>query len=506
MLTVKGLTLALTKDMRTVVEKLDFTLNEGDKTVLIGEEGNGKSTLLKLLYDPALIETYAEYTGEIYTGGAVLGYLPQEFPYSGAVADIFSRDAHFSNLNPRERADIAAQLGLPLSMFDDARESCTLSGGERVKLSLALILAKKPDILLLDEPSNDLDLITLRWLEEFISDLSRPMLFVSHDETLIENTATSVIHIEQLQKKSVPRVTVARMPYRDYMSARERDIDTQTRLSAKEREEFRKKQERLRRIYESVERDLRNVSRQDPHGGRMLKKKMKSVKAQEARYDKEREGLTQAPRLELPVIPKWGDNPPLSNGKTVLDLKLLELCAGDRRLCGEIELKLVGPKKICIIGENGAGKTTLIRHIADALLPRSDLKTVYMPQDYADGLSLEKTPVEFLCRVGDKDERSRIQTFLGSMRYTQDEMHRRARELSGGQKAKLLFLKIILDGANVLILDEPTRNFSPMSNPVIRALLRDFGGAIIAVSHDRRFIEEVCDEVYELSPDGLRRF
>jgi ATPase subunit of ABC transporter with duplicated ATPase domains len=158
---------------------------------------------------------------------------------------------------------------------------------------------------------------------------------------------------------------------------------------------------------------------------------------------------------------------------------------------------------VCITGKNGAGKTTLLKIIADELLSRDDIKCGYMPQSYEELLELDKTPVEFLVKSGLRADTTRAMTFLGSVKYTPDEMAHTVAALSGGQKAKLMFLKMILDGCNVLVLDEPTRNFSPMSNPVIREILREFGGAIISVSHDRRYISEVCDTVYELTPEGL---
>ena len=161
-------------------------------------------------------------------------------------------------------------------------------------------------------------------------------------------------------------------------------------------------------------------------------------------------------------------------------------------------------KKICIIGKNGIGKTTLIRKIAKSMLERKDLRVEYMPQNYEELLNLDMTPVDFLDSTGDKEERTRIRTYLGSLKYTVDEMEHPIRELSGGQKAKILLLKMSMSGANVLILDEPTRNFSPLSSPVIRGMLREFPGAIISVSHDRKYIDEVCDKVYELTADGMR--
>jgi len=126
-----------------------------------------------------------------------------------------------------------------------------------------------------------------------------------------------------------------------------------------------------------------------------------------------------------------------------------------------------------------------------------------MPQNYEESLDENLTPVEFLTVTGDKEENSRIRTYLGSMKYTPDEMNHPIRDLSGGQRAKLLLLQMSMSGSDVLILDEPTRNFSPLSNPVIRQMLKTFGGAILSISHDRKYIEEVADKVYELTEKGL---
>lgn len=164
----------------------------------------------------------------------------------------------------------------------------------------------------------------------------------------------------------------------------------------------------------------------------------------------------------------------------------------------------VSPGEICgFIGHNGAGKTTLLRMIAEELLARTDIHAAYMPQNYEDLLNLETNPVDYLARTGDKEELTQIRTFLGSLKYTFDEMDHPIAELSGGQKAKVLLLKMSLSGANVLILDEPTRNFSALSAPVIRRMLAEFPGAVISISHDRKYLTEVCDKVYRLTEEGL---
>ncbi|MGN0311880.1 MAG: ATP-binding cassette domain-containing protein, partial [Lachnospiraceae bacterium] len=156
-------------------------------------------------------------------------------------------------------------------------------------------------------------------------------------------------------------------------------------------------------------------------------------------------------------------------------------------------------------GENGCGKTTLFKHLVQELESREDLKVEYMPQNYEDRLNLEQSAVEFLDSSGDKEIRTRIRTYLGSLKYTPEEMDHPMRELSGGQKAKVFLLKMSLSKADVLLLDEPTRNFSPLSGPVIRKMLKEFPGAILSISHDRKYIREVCDTVYHLETSGLRQ-
>ncbi|MHC1693742.1 MAG: ATP-binding cassette domain-containing protein [Eubacteriales bacterium] len=506
MLQLKNITLTLTKDSRTLLSGFSFALNRGDKAVIIGEEGDGKSTLLKLIYDPSMIEDYCEWSGEVVSGGLSDGFLPQELPdkyKQMSSRDYFASLPSFTLHTQGELAEIASQLGLPFSVFTSDQLTGTFSGGERVKLQLAGVLIGKPEVLLLDEPSNDLDIETLQWLEDFINSAGKPVLFISHDQTLIENTANVVIHLEQLRKKSIPRHTVARMSYSEYMSSRSSAFEHQAQMAKSDKDEFTKKQARHQKIMEKVEHRQETISRGDPHGGRLLKKKMKSVKAQERRLEKEKENLVQMPDTEQAILPVLSEGLYVPAGKSVLELNLPLLEAGGRVLSRDINLNVRGGEHICIIGRNGAGKSTLIKHIAALLLERRDIKAGYMPQSYEDSADMRKTPVQYLSEGRDSSEVTRARTFLGSMKFTSDEMTGKIAALSGGQKAKLLFIGMIYSGCNVLILDEPTRNLSPLSAPAVRKLLRDFKGAVISVSHDRKYISEVCDKVYRLGEEGL---
>ena len=158
-----------------------------------------------------------------------------------------------------------------------------------------------------------------------------------------------------------------------------------------------------------------------------------------------------------------------------------------------------------ITGPNGAGKSTLLKLLWEELRDRRDITAAYMPQDYAEALDYEQTPLEHLEAAYSRETLTRARSYLGSMRFTHEEMTGKIGRLSGGQRAKLLFLDMVLRRADVLLLDEPTRNFSPLSAPVVRQAIRGFGGAVISVSHDRKYLAEVCSAVYELTPGGLVR-
>lgn len=542
MLQIQNLTIRHRRDLRTLINDMSFTLNAGDKAVVIGEEGDGKSTMLKWIYDPHMIEDYAEAEGLQTAKGERLAYIPQELPADCRTQTVFEHmqsEPLFAAQSPAWTARTEKELGLGSGLLYSDRLMETLSGGEKVKVQIARLLSAEPSVLLLDEPSNDIDIETLEWLESFISKAPQAILYVSHDETLIEGTATRVIHLEQLRRRTETRATIANIPYAEYIERRSRAISNQARLAKEERRAARERDERWRRIYQSVEYAQNTITRADPASGRLLKKKMHAVKSMARRFERERGGMTEYPSLESEINIFFADSPALPAGKTVLDLRLPVLLAGglpedgtsawaaagaedhtrdrapvsaaaggadaeSRVLARNIELFVRGPEKVCITGRNGAGKTTLIRIIAGELLDRSDIKAAYMPQDYAETLDFTRPALEILAPGGSREERGQVSTRLAALRFAPEDMMRPAALLSGGQRAKLLLLRLVLAEPEVLILDEPTRNFSPLSGPVVRRILAGFSGAIISVSHDRKFISEVADRVLCLEPDGLR--
>ena len=510
MLQVRNLTITHRKDLRVILENFNMVLNDGDKAVIIGEEGNGKSTLMKWIYDSKMANEYAECEGERVISREVLGYLPQELPEEDkakTLYEYFSQSQLFFDKDPKELSEMATEFQIPVDFFYSDQKMGSLSGGEKVKAQLMRLLMDNPTVLLLDEPSNDIDISTLELLERLINGWKRIVLFISHDETLIENTANVIIHIEQIMRKTKSRYTIVKDNYRNYIERRSENFDRQKQQAINDRKEKKRRDEKYARVYNSVDHALTNISKGARDSiAKNLKDKMHTVKAMGKRFEKEDENMTRMPEQEEAIFFKLGDDSSkVPAGKTVIEYELDELRTPDKAkvLAKNIFLRVRGPEKICIVGANGAGKTTLLKQLATQFATRTDIKTQYMPQNYEELLDLDATPVEFLDDTGDKAIRTRIRTYLGALKYTADEMDHPIRELSGGQKAKVLLLKMSLSDANVLILDEPTRNFSPLSGPVIRKMIASFPGAVISISHDRKYIEEVCTKTYTLTEKGL---
>lgn len=480
-----------------LIKNLSFTLNKGDKLAIIGEEGNGKSTLLKSLLG---ICDYATLKGNIDYKGNHIGYLEQSVSMESLEKKVYDflfidDEDYYNKVNNLYK--YLEKLNISDDLLDQVMK--TLSGGERVKIGILKLLLEESDIYFLDEPTNDLDINTLEWLEKFINETDKPIIYVSHDETLLSNTANMILHIEQVKKKQECRHTLLKIGYDEYVENRLRAIDKQTQIAVSEKREFNKKQERLREIMQSVAHDQSTISRSDPHGARLLKKKMKSLKSQEHRLDKTE--LTEIPAVEESIYFAFEDVT-IPKNKEIIKLNIPELKVGNKILSHNITLDIIGNTHLCIIGNNGVGKSTLIKLIYEELKHRKDIILGYMPQDYEDILSNYEYVLDFLTDKN-QDNITRSRMYLGNMNFTREEMTGKIKNLSNGTKAKLFLIKLVLEKCNVLILDEPTRNVSPLSNPVIRSVLQEFKGCIISISHDRKYIREAVDELYELKKEGL---
>lgn len=528
MLIVSNLSLLLKKDLRVLIKDFSLTVNKKDKIGIIGEEGNGKSSLLKAIYNQEEASKYLEIKGTINIKNEKIGYLPQMIEkelLEKSVNELLNEYIDYSLLDYKKYYFYIDKFNLDEEkLLSSSLLVGNLSGGERIKLFLLIELMKEPTVLLLDEPSNDLDLLSLNLLEELIINLDIPVIFISHDEHFLSRCANRIVHIESLKSKSEARVSVKNLSYDDYYQTREDFLDKNLREFNKDKENFEKKIEKYNRVYQSVNYALNTVSRQAPSVAKNLKDKMHSIKSMEKRYIKEKENLTQKYEVEDTINLKFDNldkgrsgssnskiNYLVDANKEVLDLNIdsLKVNSGITLIDKQISLYIKGAKKVALIGENGVGKTTLLRLIYHELKKNTSFKVGYMSQNYEDELLNYLSPLDYLSKtlnVSNKEDLTKIQTYLGSLKLTYEEMNRSISSLSGGEKAKIFFAKLILEKDNVMLLDEPTRNISPLSNKAFINSIKEYNGVLIAVSHDRNFVYQVFDDIYELDKEnGLKK-
>ena len=500
MIKINHLTITQNKDLRDLISDLNMTIQDGEKVAIIGEEGNGKSTLLRTLMGERLVDFTIR--GEIQSDLQSLAYIPQHLPEElkkKSLQDYFfleSTDLDYSILYR-----LAEELHFDSDRFASNQEIGNLSGGEALKIQLIHELAKPFEILFLDEPSNDLDLETVDWLKGQIQKTRQTVIFISHDEDFLSQTTDTIVHLRLVKHRKEAETLVEHLDYDRYSEQRKANFARQSHQAANDQRAYDKTMEKHRRAKQNVENALRATK--DSTAGRLLAKKMKNVLSQEKRYEKAAQSMTQKPLEEEQIQLFFSDIEPLAASKVLVRLEKENLSIGERVLAQELQLTVRGQEKIGIIGPNGVGKSTLLAKLQQVLSDKREISLGFMPQDYQETLNLDLSPVEFLSQTGHKEELQKIQSHLASLNFSYPEMHHHIRSLSGGQQGKLLLLNLVLRKPNFLLLDEPTRNFSPTSQPEIRKLFANYPGGLVTVSHDRRFLKEVCTNIYRLTEHGL---
>jgi ABC transporter, ATP-binding protein len=495
MVEVRNLNIKLRNSDRYLLKNFNLILNNKDKAAIIGEEGNGKTTFIKSLISNKDILEYVDIKGIINVPKNI-GYLEQslnELWLERELREFFLKDNPDLNENYeiyddyKKTVEVFNSLRLDLDLLESERKISTFSGGEKVKFQLAKIMIKNPEFLILDEPTNDLDIETLEFLEDFINNTDIPILYVSHDETLLENTANTIIHLEQLKRKTDVRNTVSKISYKDYVEDRKKRIEKSIQEHNSETKIKKESLKKLNKIKDKIV--ANNPERQN---------QLRSLIAEEKRLEKD--SVTEKIETEDQIFLKISDIEEIPNSKVILDMHLDVLEVDEKNLANNIDITLIGKEKLVILGKNGSGKTTLLKKILERLKQTPNIKVGYMPQNYDEVLKNYSKVLDFLSE-NNEESITRIRSLLGMLKFTSEEMLNDIYNLSGGQKAKIFLLKMFLDKSNVLVLDEPTRNLSPLSNPVIRNILKEYPGSIISVSHDRKYIDEVCDKKIFIKKD-----
>jgi ATP-binding cassette subfamily F protein uup len=493
---------------QTVLKNATLNIHQTDRIGLIGNNGSGKSTLLKII--AGVMEPDAGSLSR--RRDIVIGYLPQDFQLDTTKTvyenildhahDVIDIIREYESLPPasEKRRSLEEQIHHrdgwnlenrietamhSLNVPDKHRAIDTLSGGEKRRVALCAAIIARPDFLILDEPTNHLDTQSIEWVEEFLAAHSGACLFVTHDRYFLDSIATRIIELAN------GTCTSHDGNYNDFL------------LDQAERDAQRETEERKRNSF--LRRELAWVRR----GARARRTKAKSrMKAYFEAADQK--GPEVIDEVEL-IVP-----PPAGLGTTILNLKNLGMELGGKNLFAGLEFKFDKNRKLGIIGRNGLGKTTLLKIILGELRPVTGDVTVgertvfnYIDQSRV-ALNDDNTVIQELAEGREwimfGDERMKVWTYLRRFLFADDRMNTTVGKLSGGERSRLLLAKVLKNGGNFLILDEPTNDLDLTTLRVLEEALATFDGCLIVVSHDRYFLNRVCNGILAFEGNGRVHF
>lgn len=491
---------------QTLLDGVTVAISAGEKVGLVGRNGCGKTSLLKILAN----ENQADSGETSARRGLRIGYLPQEFELDPALsvydniaagaADVASAVTRYENGDGSESelADLLTLIehtdgwnldarikALSNALFTPPLESETgpLSGGEKRRVALCSALASQPDLLLLDEPTNHLDSESIRWLEDFLKTYTGAVIFVTHDRYFLNVIATRIIEISDGKAYSHPGNYTA---FLESKAARQEIAEN----TEKKRQKFLK--DELKWVKAGVKaRTTKSRSRLDA---------FYEVKDQDAPV---REG-----EIDL-LIP-----PPPRLGNTIVDLEEVSITLGDRTLFRSMNLSLEEGQCTGIVGKNGVGKSTLLKICLQQLEPTSgkailgkQVKINYIDQSrmqldgtgsLLDEISDGNEKIEF------GDEILGARAYLRRFLFSDERINERVDLLSGGERARLMLAKVLKTGGNLIVLDEPTNDLDLQSLRMLEEALAAFPGTILVVSHDRYFLDRICDQIVAFEDDGVK--
>ncbi|HEX4207370.1 MAG TPA: ABC-F family ATP-binding cassette domain-containing protein [Ktedonobacteraceae bacterium] len=509
-----------------VFDQIDVEIITGERIGLIGENGCGKSTLLKLM---AGLDDPTE--GTIARKRKLsIGYLSQEVPtsfFSRPVFDVVTEVsaefgallAHLHTLEARMADPLISvdpdAMEQVLAAYGEAQErfeamggylvehkartvlsglgfSATsyqqtvgsLSGGEKKLVNLARLLVQTPDLLLLDEPDNHLDMQAKAWLEAYIRDYPGTVLLISHDRHLLDRCVNKIFLLED------GAIDSYHGNYSYYVD--ERQLRLQQRY-----EHYMTQKDELKRLEASLQRLREWAKLNDKFAGRMH--------SMEKRVERIKEHLLQRPVMERAKLKLKMD--PERSSRKVLEVQGLSASIGTRVLFQPFDLTIMYGERVGIVGDNGSGKTTLLKTLLDLVPPDQGTIKIgpsavvgYYSQEQ-ETLPHERTPLEFVTRLKQMTE-SHAVALLHRLLFSYRDMHTNIRNLSGGEKSRLQIARLMLTEANFLLLDEPTNNLDIPSVEVLEEALQQFEGTLLMVSHDRYFLDKLATKIVEIGPGG----
>ncbi len=502
--------------------RVGFNINPKDRIGLAGKNGSGKTTLLNILVGNISMDE-----GSVVIPDDVsVGYLPQEKNLNSSVSVIEEillalsfmnewqkkltslenelaerNDYHtpayakliekYNHLNDRillfqpdklrgEAERILLGLGFTRKDFNNAVS--TLSVGWQMRIELGKLLLLKPELLLLDEPTNHLDIESIQWLENFLLAYNGAVIIVSHDRAFLDNVTNRTLEINN------GKVYDYKVPYSAYVKLRNDRLEQQKAA-------YTNQQKEVKEIEQFIEKFRYKATK-----ARQVQSRVKQLDRMER---------VQVEDLDKSAIHfKFPDAP--HSGKVTIQAKGITKYYDDKLVLENIDFQLLRGEKVAFVGKNGEGKTTLVKILLGLtgyngeVKPGHQVVTAYYTQDQLEMLNVENTVFEEVDEIAVGEVRNRLKNILGSFLFRGDEVDKKIRVLSGGEKSRLALAKLLLSPSNLLILDEPTNHLDMVSKDILKRALLDYSGSVIIVSHDRDFLQGLTTKVYEFKNHSLK--
>ena len=509
----------------TLFDGISFLINEKDRIGLVGKNGAGKTTLLRIITG----EQQPTEGAVSINGECTIGYLPQQMRVADtttlkaetekAFDEVLRLEAEIASLTTQiaERTDYESEeyadllhklndaqdhyhilggdtreadiektlLGLGFKRTDFDRATSEFSGGWRMRIELAKLLLRRPSIFLLDEPTNHLDIESIQWLEEYLKSYNGAVLLISHDRAFLDNVTTRTVEL------SLGHIYDYKVPYSKF-------VELRAERRAQQMAAYENQQKLIEKTEEFIEK-----FRYKPTKSNQVQSRIKQLERLE-RIEVEEEDLATL-NIKFPPAPR--------SGQIVAEIKDVGKSFGEKHIFSGANFTIERGQKIALVGRNGEGKTTMARMIIGEL--EQTLGTIklganvnigYYAQNQDDLMDGEFTVFDTLDRVAVGDIRTRLRDILGAFLFRGEDIDKKVKVLSGGERSRLAMARLMLEPYNLLVLDEPTNHMDMRSKDILKRAIQKYDGTVIVVSHDRDFLDGMVEKIYEFRDGGVKEY